>query len=330
MKHSSLFRRLLFISPLVLSTALLSTCSVKEAAPEPAGPVKNFFTQLIQIVEQNSINRYKIDWPNYKDQVWAKVGSAKTIVEAESAMVLALALLKDNHSQIVIDNKRSLYGGVGCQAAPAITTSTIAEPAIGYVEVRGFSGTDPEGIALAQAIQNDIARQDDKKLKGWIVDLRRNVGGNMYPMIAGLGPLLGEGRCGNFYDADNNLKATYAYQNGVALLNQSSMVAVSRPYRLLNENANVAVLIGSATASSGEATTIAFVGRANTRLFGAASCGVSTGNSQYDLPFYGYRLNLFTVNIGDRTGKIYGGEIKPDELVTEDQVLARAVKWINQ
>ncbi|MCY7355905.1 MAG: S41 family peptidase, partial [Rudanella sp.] len=172
--------------------------------------------------------------------------------------------------------------------------------------------------------------QDDKNLKGWVVDLRRNLGGNMYPMIAGLGPIIGEGVCGNFYDIDNQVKATYSYQKGASLLNQSVMVEVPKPYRLINETVKVAVLIGGSTASSGEATTLAFVGRSNTRLFGAASCGLSTGNYRYDLPFYGYKLNLFTLKMGDRTGKIYGNEIKPDEATTDDQAIAKAVKWITQ
>jgi carboxyl-terminal processing protease len=321
----------LFVSGVLVTTLVLlcSTCATK-VDPEPAERVKMFFTQLIDIVEQNSINRRDIDWTDYKTKVWARVGGAQTVPESEPAMILALALLKDNHSTIIVNNKRGLYGGIGCQALSALTPFTFAEPNIGYVKVEGFNGSGQEGVNFAQAIQNEIARQDDENLNGWIVDLRRNSGGNMYPMIAGLGPLIGDGICGYFYDIDNKSVASFAYQKGGALLNQTINVQLDKPYRLLGNTPKVAVLIGGSTASSGEATALAFAGRPNTRFFGAASCGLSTGNSLYDLPFYGYKLNLFTVRMGDRTGKVYGKEIVPNEIVPYEQAIASAVKWVNQ
>jgi carboxyl-terminal processing protease len=307
-----------------------STCTTEKVDPEPAEIVKRFFAKLIEIVEQNSINRRQIDWADYKTKVWAKVGSAQTVQESEPAMVLALALLKDNHSSIIVDNKRSLYGGTGCQAPPALTPFTFAEPNIGYVRVDGFNGSDLEGINFARAIQNEIARQDDENLKGWIVDLRRNPGGNMYPMIAGLGPLIGEGICGYFYDIDNKPVASYAYENGRATLNQTILVQVDKPYQLIKSNPKVAVLIGGYTASSGEASALAFAGRPNTRFLGTATCGLSTGNRWYELLFSEYKLNLFTSRMGDRTGKVYGNEIVPDDIVSYEQAIASAINWINK
>ncbi len=329
MKSPFRFRRFTPVVLFLVGTVVFSTCSTKDLNPEPAEPVKAFFTQLIQIVEENSINRRKIDWADYKTKVWAKVGGAQTVPETELAMTLAMALLKDNHSSIIVDGKRSLYGGIGCQAPPAATPFMFAEPNIGYIKVEGFSGSGQEAINFAQAIQNDIGRQDDKNLKGWVVDLRRNSGGNMYPMIAGLGPLIGEGTCGYFFNIDDKPDLLFSYQNGVAMVSGQSLVTIEKPYQLINSKLKIAVLIGNTTASSGEATAIAFIGRLNTRLFGANSCGVTTANTSYNLPFYGYQLNLFTRNMGDRTGKIYGKEIVPDELVADDQAIAKAVQWIN-
>lgn len=330
MKLNFPFRRFVHGGVFLVGMMVLSTCSTKDPTPDPSGPVKAFFTQLIQIVEENSVNRRKIDWANYKTQVWAKVGGAQKVPETELAMTLSMALLEDNHSNIIVDDKRYLYGGIGCQTPPATTPLTFSEQNIGYIKVEGFNGSGQEAINFARNIQNDIGRQDDKNLKGWVVDLRRNLGGNMWPMIAGLGPLIGEGTCGYFFDIDNKPVHSFAYQNGIARLNEQSMVVVEKPYRLINSDLKTAVLISNTTASSGEATAIAFIGRANTRLFGANSCGVSTSNSSYTLPFYGYRLNLFTLNMGDRTGKIYGREIAPDEFVADGQAVAKVVKWINQ
>ena len=149
-------------------------------------------------------------------------------------------------------------------------------------------------------------------------------------MIAGLGPLIGDGICGYFLDIDNKPTANFAYQRGGALLNQSINVQIDKPYQLARSNPKVAVLIGGSTASSGEAATLAFVGRPNTRFFGSASCGLSTVNRPYDLPSDSYRLNLSIGRMGDRTGKVYDKEIVPNDILPNEQAVAGAVKWINQ
>ena len=56
--------------------------------------------------------------------------------------------------------------------------------------------------AFADAIQAAIRQADRAELAGWIVDLRGNTGGNMWPMLAGFGPVLGEGTAGFFIDPD--------------------------------------------------------------------------------------------------------------------------------
>lgn len=307
---------------------MLVTCS-PNPEPQPAEAVTRFYEKLFQIVEQNSINRREIDWPAYKATVLAKLGAAQTIPETEPAMTLALALLKDNHSYMVVDGKPKLFGGVGCQRSPP-QGLPVNLPDIGYIEVTDFLGTELQGKQFAQAIQNNIARFDAPSLKGWIVDLRRNPGGNLYPMIAGLGPLIGEGLCGNFYDIDNKLIATYSYRDGMAFLGQTPVTKVDQPHATIAGNPKVAVLINGVTASSGEGTAIAFSGLPNTRLFGASTCGVSTGGQQYELPFYGYKLTLFQYNMANRTGKVYGKAIAPDEIVSDDQAISKAAEWINR
>jgi len=44
---------------------------------------------------------------------------------------------------------------------------------------------------------HSCASADRDDLIGWIVDLRGNGGGNMWPMLAGVGPVLGEGVVGS-------------------------------------------------------------------------------------------------------------------------------------
>ena len=89
---------------------------------------------------------------------------------------------------------------------------------IGYIMVPGFNSANKE-IAnnFAEKIQNMIKKLDsENNIKGWVVDLRKNTGGNMYPMIAGLGSLVGEGNLGYF--VAKNRKDTWKYEVNVIRL----------------------------------------------------------------------------------------------------------------
>ena len=83
----------------------------------------------------------------------------------------------------------------------------------GYVVLPRCSAKDNDGLLLYAAdirrILTDIAAQNPK---GWIVDLRGNTGGNMWPMLTGIGPILGDGPAGSFVAADGNI--TWFYQDG--------------------------------------------------------------------------------------------------------------------
>jgi hypothetical protein len=86
------------------------------------------------------------------------------------------------------------------------------------------------------------------------VDLRRNGGGNMWPMLSGLRPLVGEAVLGSFEGRSGKSKKWTATTEGG--------VGVETPAALRDvESAWVAVPTGTRTGRSGEFVTIAFRGR---------------------------------------------------------------------
>lgn len=328
MNNTTSFQLLVRAGLLLVFIALLSTCSEKEAEPQLSGTVKAFYDQFFKIAEENSINRRKIDWAEYKSKVLARVGNAATVSETHETIKLALSLLQDNHSFMLAPGNAYISGaGIGCGALVNSPEPVLAD--IGYVLLNGFSGGGQAAVDLATAIQAAIRKQDTDALKGWIVDLRNNTGGNMWPMAAGIGPLIGEGVCGYFIGIDNQPVSAWSYVAGKSIDGKSVNVQVDQPYQLKKPNPKVAVLIGPATASSGEATTLAFVGRPQTRLFGSLSCGLSTSNKPYTLSG-GYQIYLTVASMGDRTGKAYGKAIVPDVITTSETTIGEAAKWIMQ
>jgi carboxyl-terminal processing protease len=202
---------------------------------------------------------------------------------------------------------------------------------IGYLDLPGTLGPSPQ---YAPTAQNLIREIDQTPACGWVVDLRRDTGGNMWPMIAGVGPIVGEGELGAFVSATN--KTPWSYRDGRSISGATPVVVVPAPYALKRPAPPVAVLTSRLTASSGELTLLAFLGRPETRTFGEPSAGVPTANSGRQLSD-GAVINLTTALGADRTGTTYDAKIPPDEPVAidwralgspEDPVLRAALAWL--
>ena len=300
-----------------------STPNTPSGTLSPAA--RTYLTELVAVMQEHSINRGKIDWNAFRTSVMTAAGAAQSVEQTFPAIRTALEMLGDGHSFYRPVTGTSITAARACVAPNADTPAL--PPTVGYVRVGAFSGSAAEATAFANAVQGAIASADRDGLAGWIVDLRGNGGGNMWPMLAGVGPVLGAGRAGYFIDA---LGAATAWEYpGRRVLAQRGAAPERRPpYRLRRESPRVAVLIDGATGSSGEAITIAFQRRPDTRTFGTATCGRSTANQQYMMSD-GALLFLTVAVMADRTRAPYGAQIAPDEPVTDPRdAEQRAVAWL--
>lgn len=280
----------------------------------------------MDIMEKNSINRKTIDWPTVRTQALGKVEGAQTIGDVYPAIQFMLTSLGDHHS-FYLGNTGNL--SAFDKVCEAFSYDESPLPDVGYVKVKEFSGSNAEADQYAQDLQNIIKSQDNEGIVGWVVDLRGNLGGNMWPMVAGIGPILGDGIAGYFIDPDGN-ESSWSYSNGHSLFETQSVATVATPYILIHPNPKVAVLIDQVTVSSGEATTISFIGRPNTKLFGTATCGLSTSNANFILSDNA-TLILTTAVLADRNKNKKGSSLIPD--VTNEtipQVYPQAVEWLRQ
>jgi len=290
---------------------------------------ESFVDEVVDIMEANSLNRNTIDWASFRSEVLETAGTSKTIndVYESGALRKALELLGDNHSFI----RRNNGGIISASTAicPRIDPDTPEIPEnIGYIFIAGFSNpNENEILAFAEGLQNIIREKDAPEITGWIVDLRINTGGNMWPMLAGIGPILGEGTAGYFI-GPNGEETSWSYLQGKSVSGQNTVTEVQAPYTLINQNPKVAVLLDTATASSGEVMVVSFINRGNSASFGGATCGLSTGNSNFPLSDDSTLL-LTTVVLADREKNTFGGKIQPDFPVGNDEIIAMAVDWIN-
>ena len=145
----------------------------------------------------------------------------------------------------------------------------------------------------------------------------------MWPMLTGIGPILGDGVVGSFVAAEGSIP--WFYQNGkTGTRNQAGLETVSLTLDdspvLMTPSAPVAVLVDSSTASSAEAITIAFHGRPATRFFGTHTAGKSTAVQPFKLDD-GAELYLTTAIDADRAGKQYPDGFTPDQVFPSTTVM---------
>ena len=265
----------------ILILSGISGCKKTSDEPKPTLNLEQrvFLLEMIDIMRNNSVNRFSIDWNKFKEDVLLKAGATQDQNGIEPAIKLALTLLGDNHSSFITQGGKYVSGASEIYSANQDVIGIIPND-IGYIKVGAFNGINQEAQNFAINIQKTIKDADKENLKG--VDLRGNSGCNMWPMVAGLGPILGEGLLGYFVDP-LNIESAWTYKNGVVFLDTYTYTSVPEPYNLKKPSPKVAVLINASVASSGEATAIAFKGRANTKFFGTPTFGVSTSNKNFEL-----------------------------------------------
>ena len=300
--------------------------------------VNRYIKEFTDIVKQNSIYNNQLNWQKITQNINKLSGGLKTIGEAQficGYVLDELRALGDYHS--FLQPKVTAIVSAQKNTSPQKPSAKLLPNNIGYVYVPAFGSTsDTAGTNFAQNIQNMIRRLDSENdIKHWIVDLRENGGGNMYPMIAGLGPLIGNGNLGYFIlpKSQDKVGVSWFYKDGCSGTNNNVLIRVPSTYKLKKSAPKIAVLIGPHTTSSGEMTAISFIGKPNIKLIGKPTGGYTTGNQGHKLSDGSY-LYIASNYCTDRNNKKYIDKIQPDIVVNvksqtgEDATIKVAQNWL--
>ena len=282
--------------------------------------------EMIDIATAKSINKNNIDWKVFRQKVYdsyeadGRYGAIRTY----------LRMLEDNHSFYVNTNNQTLNGrtaGFACSESN-FAFNNLPED-IAYVRIDGYVGFSDQGSTYARAIQTQIKIQDKENIKGWIIDLSRNTGGNMFPMISGASSFFEDDEIlGYFIDPEGNHIQWGVNEGSSYLKDKHNLMTTVSKYPLKNPDAKLAIIVGGETASSGEGTAISFIGKENARLFGERSCGLSTGNEQFQLSD-GSLLFITAYTMANRKLEAYGEDIPLDEeFDNEEAMKTRVYEWL--
>jgi len=295
----------------------------------------DYLAEALAIMEARSVHSPGANWVMLREEARIAASGSQVPSDTYPAIRLVLRRLGDSHSSLFTPERaaRVVEGGADSTALPKWEppVAAIINERIASISVPAYTGVNTERMsAYADELQARVRELDTQGPCGWIVDLRQNTGGNVFAMLAGIGPVLGEGDAGGGVAIDGT-EVVRSYANG-----RSGRAAVSgEPYELRHSSPPVAVLLGPNTASSGEAVALAFVGRPDTRTFGERTAGYTTGNVPIPLSD-GAVLNLAVTAMTDRNRQVYRGAIEPDVVITgspgadqaPDAVVAAAAAWL--
>ncbi|WP_299991035.1 S41 family peptidase [uncultured Pontibacter sp.] len=301
--------------PFLLLLAFLASAQLSFAQALPDS-IQTYVVQALDIMKNNSLKKHNTDWETLYAKTLEDAKSATTIRATYPVIEKALHRLGDGHSglygaEIIEVLSKYSYEEATSQKLP-MPSGRMVEGKYAMIVIPGFAAfLNEEQLAFTDSLHSIIRALDTQKPKGWIIDLRRNQGGNFEPTMAGLLPILGDGNWIGYTDADGSLRHE-TYKNGtITGLTDSLEHMIAKPYRVKKRNLPVAVLVSKSTSSSGEFAAITFVGRQRTKLIGVSTLGLTTSNQPFVLSD-GAWLNLTTTKATDRNGKVYGRSITPD------------------
>lgn len=299
-----------------------------------------YLNRALTLIRAQHMRAGEMDWPALEARSRRQVAGAQTPRDTYWAIRAVLGTLGDHHSFLSDPSpaqgmpKGSTAGGpVAVTAPPApMPTTQLHAGSIGMVALPTLNTFTVSGradatryVAVARA---GLQRLDAKRLCGWVIDLRDNGGGNMWPMLNAVSPLLGPSPFGAFVTANGTVSRWVRTETGVVIEGiEASSWPRYDPFDLIQAKQPVAVLLSGRTASSGEAVAIAFSGLVNTRRFGEPSAGFTSGNSAQTLSD-GALLGIAAVWERDRLGREYRDRLMPDEAVPADRALTAATHWL--
>jgi len=291
-----------------------------------------YLAEVFDILQTHALKRYEVDWDTLKIEAYARESRSQATFDTYDSIDYLLTRLEDHHSFFMPPQTAQGFNTTTLEDIPA-PESMLVEDKFAYLKIPGFASGDRQvNQDYATALQALVMDLDVQSPCGYVIDLRENNGGNLLPMVAGVGVLIGEGVVGSFVDANGN-HTDIVYQDGKAWIEGESDPPITvSDIRLQVDRPPIAILIGRDTLSSGEMLALAFKGIPNTILFGHATKGLTTGNDMFELSD-GALIFLTTDVFVDRTGKIYGAAVEPDKPIIagfSKAIPDEVIEWLQE
>ena len=291
----------------VLASALASCSFDNQRTPE------GYVRHCVRLLDRDALYADTPEWTLKKKEVLTQAKTITTMEEARSCVEEAGKVAGGKHTFLSAPVKDTTsYPEQAPQAS-------ILDGDILHIVLPAHSGVKVSDSLYIHTVLDFL--QEHLDAKGVIVDLRDNTGGNMYPMITAVSPLLPDGDILKFKSRKRTayIPLDYVVQSCGLAPESIGKLPASTP---------IALLTNSMTGSSGEATLLCFRGLDNVKTFGGPSAGYASSNMTHVLAD-GYLFAITTSCDVARTGEVFCDDpIDPD--VPTETPLEDAIRWIQE
>jgi carboxyl-terminal processing protease len=308
---------------------LIGLLSLAASPPVLAPEAANELIAAIDILKTRHMNRDRLDWPRVEAAAFESAKDAKTAADTYPVIRDIIKQLGEKHTRLFpADNVKARQTGakVGDAAPPYFSAPEswrLAAP-VALLRIPGFQGTEADDRTYVATLRRALKRYGDAGICRFVLDLRGNWGGNMYPMLNAVKSFLGAEPYG-YWVPPHGDKMAWAIPDHP--LENHGAANYAEPAPDLSR-AWVAVLLDFETASSGEFTAMALEGLPHTKSFGGDTAGYLTANEPMALPD-GAEIAVSTSWATDRIGRSYREVIAPDDKEPGGQpTVDAALTWL--
>ena len=270
----------------------------------------------LSTIDKNGIFAGNDEWKSTYNECLKMIENAKSYDNTYDAIRKALSVGGGKHSMLMTKSESQDTTESYDEVLPTVSL----DGDIAIIKLPDFLGTAEAGQKYAK-VAEDFIHENRDKIKGVVLDLRGNTGGDMGPMATAVSSLLPDGELVYYHYRSYDVPVTL--KNGVVSNAGTGGKSLYPDEKL---NVPVAILTDDMTASSGEALTLCFRGLENTRTFGAPTAGYTSVNMLYNM-YDGAQMYLTVAFDKARTGEIFKEtSIEPD--VATDSPLEAALEWL--
>lgn len=270
----------------------------------------------LSTIDKNGIFAGNDEWKSTYNECLKMIENVKSYDDTYDAIRKALSVGGGKHSMLMTKSESQDTTESYDEVLPTVSL----DGDIAIIKLLDFLGTAEAGQKYAK-VAEDFIHENRDKIKGVVLDLRGNTGGDMGPMATAVSSLLPDGELVYYHYRSYDIPVTL--KNGVVSNAGTGGKSLYPDEKL---NVPVAILTDDMTASSGEALTLCFRGLENTRTFGAPTAGYTSVNMLYNM-YDGAQMYLTVAFDKARTGEIFKEtSIEPD--VATDSPLEAALEWL--
>ena len=322
----------------------------QDTFPSTKDSISHFYASFFSSLEQQYLHRDEVDWKKLRTTT---LDSAFTMGSLEASIAVGTMVFDSigcNHC-LMFSEKWNYGSSLNTPLAqedfsrafllehekqPKFSVKLLQDN-VGYILMPGMLLLDYSQEELNREAQKMydaiLALSTANTLQGWIIDLRFNIGGNVYPMLAALYDLLGDTMVYGSKNIQGNILEHWL--KGGGFYSGDKLEVQISPKKEPNPDVPMAIIVGKMTASAGEDVAIAFKHKENAVVIGDESYGFLTANDMQKLPF-GVSMAFTTGYIVDSKG-VYTKNIVPNVTIikgdnfedyTEDKNIEAALRFI--